>query len=163
VRTRRAAITRHADDARFTWLPGGTVAAACSTMLMPAVSRFMTREPYTISASSTAGRARDVMYGHLIRHLPIMEGNELVGLVSAGELQALSGVPGVDLDHVEVASVMRKPLTVWGAMPLDEVAELMSRRKAECVVVLGGHGVQGIFTATDALRALSDLLQRAAS
>jgi len=132
-------------------------------MLMPAVSRFMTREPYTISSSSTAGRAREVMLGHLIRHLPIMDGSELVGLVSAAELQALAGVPGVDLDHVEIAKVMHMPLTVLGATPLDEVAELMSDRKAECVVVLGGHGVQGIFTAIDALRALSDLLQRTAN
>jgi acetoin utilization protein AcuB len=132
-------------------------------MLMPAVSEYMTREPYTIPSTSTAGRAREVMHGHQIRHLPIMDGDQLVGLVSSAELQALAGVPGVDLDHVEIAKVMHMPLTVWGAMPLDEVAELMSDRKAECLVVLGGHGVQGIFTATDALRALSELLQRAAS
>ena len=131
-------------------------------MLMPAVSRYMTREPYTIPSSSTAGRARDVMRGHLIRHLPILDGTELVGLVGAEELRALANVPGVDLDHVEIGKVMHKPLTVWGQMPLDQVADLMSDNKAECVVVLGGHGVQGIFTATDALRALSDLLQRAA-
>ncbi len=132
-------------------------------MLMPEVSRYMTREPYTIPSTCTASRARDMMRSHLIRHLPILDGTELVGIVSADELQALSGIPGVDLDHVEIAKVMHRPLTVWGSAPLDEVADLMSDEKAECVVVLGGHGVQGIFTAVDALRALSSLLQRAAN
>ena len=130
---------------------------------MPEVSRYMTREPYTIPSTCTAARAQDVMRSHLIRHLPILDGTELVGIVSADELSALDRVPGVDLNHVEIAKVMRRPLTVWGSLPLDEVADYMSDHKAECVVVLGGHGVQGIFTATDALRALSDLLHRAAS
>lgn len=129
-------------------------------MLMPEVSRYMTREPYTIPSTCSASRARDVMRSHLIRHLPILDGTQLVGIVSAAELQALSQVPGVDLDHVEIADVMHPPLTVWGSLPLDQVADYMSEQKAECVVVLGGHGVQGIFTAVDALRALSDLLQR---
>lgn len=130
---------------------------------MPAVSQYMTREPFTIPSTSTAARAREVMRSHLIRHLPILDGTELVGLVSADELQALSGIPGVDLEHVEIAKIMHPPHTVWGSAPLDEVADLMSDKKVECVVVLGGHGVQGIFTAVDALRALSSLLQRAAS
>jgi acetoin utilization protein AcuB len=132
-------------------------------MLMPEVSRYMTREPYTIPSTCTATRALDVMRSHLIRHLPVLDGKELVGIVSAEELRALSRVPGVDLDHVEIAKVMHPPLTVWGVVPLDEVADYMSEHQAECVVVLGGHGVQGIFTATDALRALSDVLQRSAN
>jgi CBS domain-containing protein len=130
-------------------------------MLMPEVSRYMTREPYTVPSTTTASRARDVMRSHLIRHLPILDGTELVGIVSAVELQALAQVPGVDLDRVEIAKIMHKPLAVWGSVPLDEVAEYMSDHKADCVVVLGGHGVQGIFTATDALRVLGELLQRA--
>jgi len=132
-------------------------------MLIPEVSRFMTREPYTVPSTCSAARARDVMRSHLIRHLPILDGTELVGIVSADALAALDKVPGINLDHVEIAKVMHRPLTVWGSVPLDEVADYMSDQKVDCVVVLGGHGVQGIFTATDALRALSNLLSRAAN
>jgi len=130
-------------------------------MLMPSVSQYMTREPYSIPSTSSAETARNVMRGHLVRHLPILDGPEVVGLVDCGQLDALSKVAGTDLSRLSVSCVMTKPVTVWGSMPLDEVAEMMSDQKCECVVVLGGHGVQGIFTATDALRALASLLQRA--
>lgn len=140
----------------------GTSGALAQGMLMPAISRYMTREPYTIAASATAAAARTVMQSHLVRHLPIVDGSELVGLVGDAELEAMSKVPGADLGKLGVASAMTKPVTVWGSASLDEVAELMAEKRCDCVVVLGGHGVQGIFTATDALRALSDLLQRAA-
>ncbi len=129
---------------------------------MPAISQYMTREPYTIPSSSTAATARTVMQNHLVRHLPILDGVELVGVVADIELAAMARLPGVDMDSLGIARVMTKPVTVWGSAPLDEVADLMSETKVDCVVVLGGHGVQGIFTATDACRALSELLHRAA-
>jgi len=128
---------------------------------MPAISRYMTREPYTVPSTSTAAVAHTMMQTHLVRHMPIVDGDKLVGLVGDAELDAV-GKTGVDLGQVGVARVMTKPVTVWGHAQLDEVADLMAEKKCDCVVVLGGHGVQGIFTATDALRALSDLLQRAA-
>lgn len=131
-------------------------------MLMPAISRYMTREPYTIASSATAASAHAAMQGHLIRHLPIVDGGELVGLVAGTDLEAMAKVPGADLAAIAVTVVMTRPVTVWASASLDEVAELMAEKRCDCVVVLGGHGVQGIFTATDALRALSDLLQRAA-
>lgn len=131
-------------------------------MLMPSISQYMTREPYSIPSSSSAATARAVMQSHLVRHLPILDGPEVVGLVSCAELDAMASVGGVDLAAISVSCVMTKPVTVWGSAPLDEVAELMSEKKCDCVVVLGGHGIQGIFTATDGMRALASLLQRAA-
>jgi acetoin utilization protein AcuB len=131
-------------------------------MLMPAISQYMTREPYSIPSTATAATARAVMQGHMIRHLPILDGPEVVGLVSCDVLDAMTRVAGADLAQMSISRVMTKPVTVWGSAPLDEVAEMMSDKKCDCVVVLGGHGLQGIFTASDALRALAQLLQRAA-
>jgi acetoin utilization protein AcuB len=131
-------------------------------MLMPSISQYMTREPYSIPSTSSAATARAVMQSHLVRHLPILDGPEVVGLVACAELDAMATVAGADLETLSVSCVMSKPVTVWGSAPLDEVADMMSEKKCDCVVVLGGHGVQGIFTATDALRALGALLQRAA-
>lgn len=131
-------------------------------MLMPSISQYMTREPYSIPSTSSAATARAVMQSHLVRHLPILDGPEVVGLVTRADLDALATVAGADLEKLSVSCVMSKPVTVWGSAPLDEVADMMSEKKCDCVVVLGGHGVQGIFTATDGLRALGALLQRAA-
>ncbi len=46
---------------------------------------------------------------------------------------------------------------------MGDGSNLMAAKKRDCVVVQGGHGVEGVFTATDALRALSDLVSRATS
>lgn len=132
-------------------------------MLMPTVSRYMTREPYSVASTANLDRARALLISHGIRHLPVIDGDKLVGVLARAEVDAVASVPGVELTHVEVARVMTPPIHVWSETPLDEVSDLMSDKRADCVVVMGGHGVQGIFTAIDALRALSELLRRAAS
>ncbi|HZO16305.1 MAG TPA: CBS domain-containing protein [Polyangiaceae bacterium] len=44
--------------------------------------------------------------------------------------------------------------------PMDEVLDLMERRRCSSVVVMSPSGIAGIFTVNDALRALGDLLRR---
>ncbi|CAN5894111.1 hypothetical protein BH11MYX3_BH11MYX3_12140 [soil metagenome] len=97
------------------------------------------------------------MHSHQIRHLPIVEGNRLIGLVGATQLETLASM-GTQLDALPVTEVMTAPVTVWGSQTLEEVAASMKREKCDCVVVLGGHGVQGIFTTIDVLEVLSRIL-----
>jgi len=130
-------------------------------MLMPTVSWFMTREPYSVASTDSLARARDLMKKHSVRHLPVLDGDLLVGIIAERDVAVVSAVPGIDLDHVEVSRVMEPPFDVWGETPIDEVSTMMAERKRDCVVVRGGHGVEGIFTATDALRALAELVRRA--
>lgn len=130
-------------------------------MLMPNVKRYMTREPYSVSAKDSVRRARNLMEEHLIRHLPVLDGEKLVGVVSQHDLDVVAAVPDLDLERMQVARVMTPPIEVWGETPIDEVSALMKDTRRDCVVVKGGHGVEGIFTATDALEALADLVRRA--
>lgn len=130
-------------------------------MLMPTVKRFMTREPYSLASTASLARARDLMRVHAVRHLPVIDGGRLVGILADHDIAVVGAVPGVDLGHVEVSRVMELPLDVWGETPLDEVSTLMADRHRDCVVVRGGHGVEGIFTATDALRALAEIVRTA--
>jgi acetoin utilization protein AcuB len=130
-------------------------------MLMPTVKVYMTREPYSIASTDRLNRAQDLMHKHGIRHLPVVDGTQLVGVLSDRDLLVVQAVPGIDLAHVEVARVMAPPLRVWGGTPIDEVSTLMAENKSDCVVIQGGQGVEGIFTATDALQALADLVRRA--
>jgi acetoin utilization protein AcuB len=132
-------------------------------MLMPSVDRYMTREPYSIGSTASLAYARSLMVRHQVRHLPVVDGDRLVGMVFERDLDRLRAVPGVDLAHVEVNRVMSPPLYVWGETSLDEVSRLMAEQRSDYVVVQGGQGVEGIFTAVDALDALTDLLRRATS
>ena len=130
-------------------------------MLMPKIDRYMTREPYSVSSTETLARARTLMLSHGIRHLPVIDGKRLVGVIADRDLVAIESIPGIDLGHIEIARVMSAPVQVWGETPLDEVGELMMARRTDCIVVQGGHGVAGIFTSADAIAALTDLVRRA--
>jgi CBS domain-containing protein len=46
----------------------------------------MTREPITAEGDSLLSEMMDVMTEHKIRHLPVVDGNRLVGIVSIGDL-----------------------------------------------------------------------------
>lgn len=128
---------------------------------MPTVERYMTREPYRVCSGDSVWHARNLMRTHLIRHLPVFDGEQLVGVVSQHDLEVVAAFSDADLARIEVAQVMTPPIEVWGQTPIDEVSALMKDNRRDCVVVKGGHGVEGIFTATDALEALADLVRRA--
>jgi len=130
-------------------------------MLMPTVSDYMTREPYSVVSTDSLARARDLMRRHHVRHLPVVDRDQLVGVISDRDVEVVGVVPGVDLAFIEVSRVMEPALHVWAETPIDEVSSLMADRKCDCVVVRGGHGVEGVFTAVDALRALANIAARA--
>lgn len=121
----------------------------------------MTREPYQVASTDTLALVKKLMHEHDIRHLPVVDEGRLVGVISDRDVEVVAAVPGVDIGSVAVARVMAPPIHVWAETPLDQVSTLMAENKRDCVVVRGGHGVEGVFTATDALRALSDLVRRA--
>jgi len=50
------------------------------------VSKWMTRDPVTIGADASVGEALDRMLEGGFRHLPVMEGTILVGIVSMRDL-----------------------------------------------------------------------------
>ena len=50
------------------------------------VARWMTRDPQTAEADLDAERAAELMLGGGFRHLPVVEGNALVGIVSLRDL-----------------------------------------------------------------------------
>jgi CBS domain-containing protein len=50
------------------------------------VSKWMTRDPVTIGPETTVGEALDRMLSGGFRHLPVMDGDTLVGVVSMRDL-----------------------------------------------------------------------------
>jgi CBS domain-containing protein len=50
------------------------------------LSKGMTRDPLTIGPNATVGEAMDTMLDGGFRHLPVMDGGTLVGIVSMRDL-----------------------------------------------------------------------------
>jgi acetoin utilization protein AcuB len=134
-------------------------------MLMPAVSRYMTPKPVTITQTATIADAHRSMREHGIRHLPVLDAaGNLCGIVSQRDLHLIETLSDVDPASVRVEEAMEKrTFVVTGDTALDEVVEIMAEHKYGSVVIAGRQGVEGIFTAVDACRALVQILQREAA
>jgi CBS domain-containing protein len=134
-----------------------------SDMLMPSVSRYMSRQPWTIPRDATVAQAHQVMRAHQIRHLPVVEERKLVGIVSLRDLYLMETFPDSRAEDIFIEEAMSDDVyCVSVDEPLDRVVEEMAKRKLGAAVVVDGHGgVDGIFTSVDALQVLAEVLQRA--
>jgi acetoin utilization protein AcuB len=125
------------------------------------VGRFMTPSPHVVTSGKTLAQAHQAMREKGIRHLPVVEGGRLVGLVSQRDLYLLETLKGVDVARETIEEAMvADPIAVPPDAPLEEVAEAMAARKHGSAVVVDRGAVVGIFTTTDALRALVSVLKR---
>ena len=132
-------------------------------MLMPTISQYMTRQPWTIRRDATMSQAHGLMRKHGIRHLPVLEAGKIVGIVTERDLHLIETLADSDPDEVTVEDAMTEEVyTVAPSDPVDAIVEKMANRKYGSVVVLGRAGsVEGIFTTVDALQVLADVLRRA--
>jgi acetoin utilization protein AcuB len=123
----------------------------------------MTSKPWTIDRFATVDEAERIMREHAIRHLPVLDGRDLCGIVSDRDLHLVRNLLETDPANLRVELAMTdRPFVVTSDTALDEVVEIMGTQKYGSVVVVGHDGVEGIFTAIDACEALAQILQREA-
>ena len=124
-----------------------------------AVDEFMTRLVHTIGSQSPLSDAHRLMNDHAIRHLPVLEGGKLVGVVSMRDLHLIETLKGVDPKEVTVDEAMSQDAyTVPPGTALIEVARTMAQHKYGSAVIARDGKVEGIFTTIDALKALEAVL-----
>lgn len=128
-------------------------------MTIPKVTQYMTPNPHSIGLRHTLADAYALMRKHNLRHLPVMAGTKLVGLIDDPDLRTIELLEGIDLAKVTVEEAMTPvPYCVTLEAGLDAVAREMAREKHRVAVVMNDAAVAGIFTASDAVRALADIL-----
>jgi len=126
------------------------------------VDEFTTPDPITANEDTTIDELRELMETHGIRHLPIVRDENVVGVLSDRDVRLAWGLTDAEKRQVRAADIMATdPLTVRATAPLDEVAYAMSEKKLGSVIVTEEDGkFLGIFTATDALNALIEIVRR---
>ncbi|HNT37882.1 MAG TPA: CBS domain-containing protein [Rubrivivax sp.] len=126
------------------------------------VEEYTTPDAVTADERMTVDELRRLMDRHGVRHLPVLRGETVVGLVSDRDLRLVSGLSAAEKLQVQAADIMASdPLSVRASTPLDEVALAMSEKKVGSVIVNDDEGrFYGIFTATDALNALIETVRR---
>jgi CBS domain-containing membrane protein len=128
------------------------------------VHTLMQRDVATLRPSDRLDLADDIMGLGRIRHLPVLDGIELVGMVTQRDLLAGSLARAFQVEagqrrdfmrSVEVRDVMSKEVVSIGTgNTLEQVARTMLERKIGCLPVLNGEGMLvGLVTESDLVRA----------
>jgi len=126
---------------------------------IPTVQKFMSTTPHSIGIGQTLAHAHEVMQAARIRHLPVLAGGKLAGMLTDRDLRLVESLSDVDPKVVKVEDAMSMSVySVEPDAPLDEVAREMAEHKYGSVVVQQNGKVVGIFTSVDACRALYELL-----
>lgn len=120
---------------------------------VPRIKSVMTPFPTAVEVGESPDAARATMAEHGIRHLPVIRGREIVGVVSDIDLRESGSATTVgDLCPPD-------PYIVDILAPLDQVLLAMAKRHIGSALVVKEERLVGIFTTTDACRCFGEFLQ----
>jgi acetoin utilization protein AcuB len=126
------------------------------------VKHWMTADPITIPWNASVIEAHQLMLNNEIRRLPVMDEEELVGIVTLGDVRVAdpSEFGGPDpavissvYSKLAVDRVMSRPvITVEPNTPIREAARLMLENKIAGLPVIEEGRLIGIFSESDMFR-----------
>lgn len=123
------------------------------------IAQYMTPCPHSVGSEQPLLKAMEFMRTHRVRHLPVLHGGELVGILSDRDVVLLENLGDMLRDEIDVEQAMSpEPYTVTGDALLSEVLRQMVSANLGSAVVMEGNKVVGIFTSTDAVRMLAERL-----
>lgn len=132
------------------------------------VRDYMTPDPQTLDSKNTLLDAVLMLRRLELRHIPILEGGRLVGILTDRDVGRVAPSMLMELspqdynrvfEDTPVAKVMtRNLLSTTPEAPLAEAVHLLYNHKVGCLPVLDGGRLVGIITVADMLRALHDLV-----
>lgn len=123
------------------------------------VRDLMTEKVYTLTPADDLATLYDLMDFRRVRHVPIVEDGDLVGLVTSTELSrsALGKVEDLPLSaerdllrRRRIGEIMStEPDTIEPDSPLKDAAEILLENKVGCLPVVEGLRLVGILTEAD--------------
>lgn len=127
---------------------------------VPPIHKYMSTSPHTIGAEQTIAMASKVMAEHRIRHLPVLHGGRVVGMLSQRDVSVIETLKDVDPNVVTVEDAMSgSPYITDAETPLTVVAAEMAEHKYGSAIVMQANHVVGVFTTVDACRVLAEIFE----
>jgi acetoin utilization protein AcuB len=129
---------------------------AMTTQERSTVRDWMTRRPITVSEECAIARAIGQMRTAEIRHLVVVDGDRVTGIISNRDLRRLLEDPtrAPRLSDPVRRIMTEDPVTVAPELPITEAARVLLERKIGALPVRDGDEIIGILTTSDALEAL---------
>ena len=128
----------------------------------------MTKNPLTVSPMETVGKADELMAENNIRQIPVVNGSELVGIVTDRDIRAflsdaLSGEPDAREKALgtNIRDIMTtEPLFLEPDDDLQDAVEILVEEKFGAIPVVDeAEGLVGIVSYVDILRVFLNRLQ----
>ncbi|ERM82064.1 hypothetical protein P872_08785 [Rhodonellum psychrophilum GCM71 = DSM 17998] len=130
------------------------------------VSTIMTTNVYTVQENETLQDVVNIFRKHKIRHIPVLSGNKISGMISRTDINRLTfgalfdnqeGSEEAILQILSIPQVMTSKLkSVHADDPIKEVAEIFAKEEFHALPVVEGEILRGIVTTTDVIKYLLD-------
>lgn len=130
------------------------------------VREIMTKDPATLGRNDTLDLADQIMNLGRIRHMIVVDGDDVVGVISQRDLfhSALAAALGYGrkaqqslMKTIAIKEIMNEPvITITPDTSVKEAARQMVDKKIGCLPVMEGQSLVGIVTETDILRYVVD-------
>jgi acetoin utilization protein AcuB len=132
------------------------------------VRKKMKKDLITITKDERMTTAKKILKEKNIRHLPVVEGKKLVGLVSNMDIRKAEASPATSLeirelhyllDKLTVGEIMtRNVITISPDISLEEATTLLHDNKIGCLPVVEDGNLVGILTENDVMEILIDVM-----
>ena len=132
------------------------------------VGRRMRTSLITVNKAATLAQARELLHSHRIRHLPVTEGDRLLGILTDRDIRQAAPSSAAAFNPDQVAAflsqipvteaMVRNVRTVSPFTTIEEAAKLMIEHKIGCLPVTEADRLVGIITETDILGVLVDVM-----
>ena len=126
------------------------------------ISHIMTKSVVTVNENDGLRKVVETLRKHTIRHIPILRGKEVIGIISRSDINRLTfgalfeGQDGADeaiLDMLTIAQVMTsKPKTISSYTIIRDLAEIFAKEEFHALPVVDNGELKGIVTTTDVLK-----------
>ncbi len=133
------------------------------------VDEVMSKKPITVKKSDSLKQALDLMLEKSIRHLPVLDGNEILGIITESDIRAAfigkeaktnSGQMAVlDPAKMKISDFMtRDPMVVSPETHIEDAALIIYKHKIGALLVTRDNKLVGIISIMDMLGVFIDLM-----
>ncbi|MGA8854133.1 MAG: CBS domain-containing protein [Christiangramia sp.] len=127
------------------------------------VSEIMTKNLIKLHLQDELSHAEALFKKHHIRHLPVVEGEHIVGMLSYNDLLRISFADAVDDDEDEVETTVydmfsiehvmtKKVVSISPETSIKEVATIFTQQEFHALPIVSHDNLIGIVTTTDVIR-----------
>lgn len=129
------------------------------------VSSIMTSTVISLNTKDTLETAEALFKENNIRHIPVVDGNKVIGMLSYSDLLRISFADAVGEDEQDVDTIVynmfsieqvmtKNLITVNASTTIKKVAQILSKREFHALPVVENENLVGIITTTDLINFL---------